>query len=158
MNWEAIGAVGEIVGAAAVVVTLVYLARQIGQHTAMTRVAASSERVERDYEIASSIIESREVAEIWAKGDLEFDSLDDIDRLRLMFFERRAIVLWHHLFRMREQNLLTDSDWHEHRWIMQNFGRRRAVREAWRMFRDAYERPFQDFLDGQFSIADSAEA
>jgi len=29
MNWEAIGAIGEIIGAAAVVATLVYLARQI---------------------------------------------------------------------------------------------------------------------------------
>ena len=29
MNWEAIGAVGEILGAAGVIVTLVYLARQI---------------------------------------------------------------------------------------------------------------------------------
>ena len=106
MNWEAIGAVGEILGAVGVIVTLVYLARQLGHNTAMMRVAASSERLERDYDIASSVIENREVAEMWAKGDLEFDSLDDIDRHRLMFFERRAIVLWHHLFQMRERNLL----------------------------------------------------
>ncbi len=33
MNWEAIGAVGEIVGAAAVVVTLIYLAAQVRQNT-----------------------------------------------------------------------------------------------------------------------------
>ena len=33
MNWEAIGAVGEIVGALAVLVTLVYLAMQIRQNT-----------------------------------------------------------------------------------------------------------------------------
>ena len=33
MNWEAIGAVGEVVGAIAVVATLVYLATQIRQNT-----------------------------------------------------------------------------------------------------------------------------
>jgi hypothetical protein len=33
MNWEAIGAVGEIVGAIAVVVTVGYLAFQIRQNT-----------------------------------------------------------------------------------------------------------------------------
>ena len=113
MNWEAIGAVGEILGAAGVIVTLVYLARQLGQHTAMLRVQASSERLERDYDIASSVIESREVAEMWAK---DFDTLDEIDRHRMMFFERRAIVLWHHLFHMRRRGLLADSDWHEHQW------------------------------------------
>jgi hypothetical protein len=37
MNWEAIGAVGEIVGAAAVVITLVYLAVQLKQNTAAMR-------------------------------------------------------------------------------------------------------------------------
>ncbi len=155
MNWDAIGAVGEVLGAAGVILTLVYLARQLSQHTAMLRVQAASERLERDYDIASSIIESREVAEIWAS---DFDSLDEVDRHRIMFFERRAIVLWHHLFHMRERGLLSDPDWHEHRWIMRNLGRRRAVREAWKMFREAYEKPFQEFLDGEFAAADRAQA
>ena len=41
MNWEAIGAVGEIVGAIAVVATLIYLAQQTRQNTKAV-IAASS--------------------------------------------------------------------------------------------------------------------
>ena len=37
MNWEAIGALGDIVGAAAVVITLIYLAVQLKQNTAAMR-------------------------------------------------------------------------------------------------------------------------
>jgi hypothetical protein len=37
VNWEAIGAVGEILGAIAVLITLVYLATQIRQNTAQQR-------------------------------------------------------------------------------------------------------------------------
>jgi uncharacterized protein with PQ loop repeat len=33
MNWEAVGAIGEIIGAIAVVVTLIYLAVQVHQNT-----------------------------------------------------------------------------------------------------------------------------
>lgn len=33
MNWEAIGALGEIAGAVAVIVTLLYLAKQIRQNS-----------------------------------------------------------------------------------------------------------------------------
>ena len=33
MNWEAIGAVGEVLGAVAVVLTLIYLSLQIRQNT-----------------------------------------------------------------------------------------------------------------------------
>ena len=37
MNWEALGAIGEVAGAIGVVVTLVYLAFQIRQNSAVTR-------------------------------------------------------------------------------------------------------------------------
>ena len=39
MNWEAIGALGETVGALAVLVTLVYLAMQIRQNTKTVQAA-----------------------------------------------------------------------------------------------------------------------
>ena len=40
MNWDAVGAIGEVVGAVAVVITLLYVARQIHQASAQTRVSA----------------------------------------------------------------------------------------------------------------------
>ena len=49
MNWDAIGAVGEILGAAAVVLSLVYLATQIRQGTSATRTAT------RDAAMAQSL-------------------------------------------------------------------------------------------------------
>ena len=45
MNWDAIGAVGEIVGALAVVVTLAYLAVQIRQNTRMMQREAHLDRI-----------------------------------------------------------------------------------------------------------------
>lgn len=40
VNWEAVGAVGEIIGGAAVVLTLAYLAFQIRYNTRATRASA----------------------------------------------------------------------------------------------------------------------
>ena len=48
MNWEAIGAIGEVVGAIAVIVTLVYLSIQIRSNTIATQ-TASRQDVARDY-------------------------------------------------------------------------------------------------------------
>jgi hypothetical protein len=45
MNWAAIGAIGEIVGAVAVVVTLAYLAIQVRQNTRMMQREAHLDRV-----------------------------------------------------------------------------------------------------------------
>ena len=41
MNWNAIGAMGEILGAVGVIITLIYLARQIRQNTRATRLATA---------------------------------------------------------------------------------------------------------------------
>lgn len=158
MTLEQLAYLGEIFAALGVVASLIYVARQLGQNTAMMRVAAASEGVERDYEIVAPMLQSRELTEVWMKGDTEFSSLEPIDQTRLMFFERRALVLWHHRFQLRQQDLLSDAMWHEQTWIIQNIGRRQAIREAWRAFRGAFEPAFQDFMDGQFTIADSPSA
>ena len=46
MNWEAIGATGEIIGAVGVIVTLVYLAIQIRQNTASLKSSTLQARLE----------------------------------------------------------------------------------------------------------------
>ena len=42
MNWGAIGAIGEVIGAAGVILTLVYLAYQIKQNTIQLKQPATS--------------------------------------------------------------------------------------------------------------------
>lgn len=155
MNWEAIAAMAEISGVLLVVASLAYVARQIGQNTAMMRVNAATQRLERDYELVLPVIESREFAEIWRQGDHDFDSIDPVDQQRLLFFERRAIVLWHHMHHLRIQGLLPESHWHEQLWIIQNLGRRQALRVAWDVFKDSFEATFQEFVEIQFRIGES---
>lgn len=154
MNWSAISAVADIVGLVLVVASLAYVAKQLGQNTSMMRVSAAAERLERDYDLVLPILESREFAEVWMKGDRDFDALDDTNQQRLLFFERRALTLWHHMYQLRMQNLLPDANWYEQKWVIQNIGRRRAVREAWRVFGGGFEPSFQEFVDGQFRIGD----
>lgn len=49
MNWEAIGAVGEILGAVAVIATLMYLARQLNQSMASSH-SAATDRIIRTFD------------------------------------------------------------------------------------------------------------
>lgn len=151
---QLLGNYGEFVGAIAVVATLAYLTMQIRQNTNALRMSAASERIERDYEIVLPIIERREFAEIWLKGGENLAELDMVDKQRLFFFERRAITYWNHIYQLRMQDLMPDSGWQEQIWIMQNIGRRQAVREAWRLYRGGYQEPFQRFLEAQFEIGD----
>jgi hypothetical protein len=155
MNWEATGAIAEIAGVFLVVASLLYVARQLKQTTDMMRVTASNERVEREYDILNSLIENREVAEYWVKGGSNFEALDEVDRQRLIFFERKALVLWHHIYSLHQQGLYPDSDWHWNEWIIRNIGSRQAIRAAWNVFEESFEQPFRDYINKQFAIADS---
>jgi hypothetical protein len=157
MNLQDFASVAEIVGVVLVIASLIYVAQQLRQNTNMMRVNAASEWLQRDYDIAASVIDNQEFAEIWVKGELEFESLDAVEKQRMLLFERRPFGLWHELFNLREQNLLPDATWHEHAWVIQNLGNRQSTREAWRVFHDSYEKPFQEFVESQFAIADSAQ-
>ena len=66
MNWDAIGAVGEIIGAAAVVVTLAYLALQVRASTKESEANHLSVNAGQNAEVRSRFLEH---ADVWMKGN-----------------------------------------------------------------------------------------
>ena len=83
MNWEAIGAIGEVGGAIAVVATLVYLARQIRQSTETARVAAYHQASQQISSASTALSTDPALAEIFATAVAGgIDSLEPPDRLR----------------------------------------------------------------------------
>ena len=64
MNWEAIGAIGEIGGAIAVLVSLIYLAVQIRQNTKMMR---SSSKQQLTADTQNVIYKAMDNPEVWVK-------------------------------------------------------------------------------------------
>ena len=77
MNWDAIGAIGELIGATAVVVTLLYLVKQIKQNTESTEAVglqtwqsnstahwlALAENPELARAVATSVYDSRDLSD-----------------------------------------------------------------------------------------------
>ena len=84
MNWEAIGAIGELAGAGGVIVSLLYLAFQIRRQNVASRFAAAHELVAQTNEFFSAVAESEEVATIWVKGIENIDALDRIEKSRFL--------------------------------------------------------------------------
>ena len=89
MNWEAIGAIGEIVGAAGVIATLVYLAYQIRQNTTQleqntlaAKAAAQNASNEALRENRKAIFESLDMSEIYLRGNRKPEELDEVSLLR----------------------------------------------------------------------------
>lgn len=88
MNWDAISTVAEVVGATAVVVSLIYLAAQIRQNTKQVEEQARGQRFavlgtlgDQWRGFRSQVTNSPEVASIWRRGNEDFHSLDEDARV-----------------------------------------------------------------------------
>ena len=89
VNWEAIGAIGEIIGAVAVVATLFYLARQIKDGSKQIKMASLAELNTLYNDGFLPIYNSRENMEIWVRGLAAPDELVEVQREIFFLFVRR---------------------------------------------------------------------
>jgi hypothetical protein len=81
-NWEAIGAIGEVVGGVAVIATLLYLAIQIRQNAQSVRNAASLSVNEGLAEINRRLSNDAEFADLWLRGLKDYRGLTNVERAR----------------------------------------------------------------------------
>jgi len=91
MNWDAVGAIGEIIGAVAVVATLAFLAVQIRQSqrtlrdaNVIARYAAADKAFEQFSEFYRLVGADPEVTRIWIAGCAE-EKLEGIDAERFYY-------------------------------------------------------------------------
>lgn len=82
MNWDAVAAIGEIVGAGAVLITLVYLAIQIKHLKKQTESTTLDHIIDALNDFAGRIAESDSLASIINRGRASYDSLDDDEKIR----------------------------------------------------------------------------
>lgn len=96
VNWDAIGAVGEVVGAFAVVMTLIYLSVQTRQNTKAVRHATARGVQEDANAWRFRIVESPEVSELFRNGLRDPESLDANARYRFRIFLDALVFHWEH--------------------------------------------------------------
>jgi hypothetical protein len=99
MNWEAIGAVGESIGALAVVVSVVYLALQIRKQANESRLAAARELSTLYINCLTSQREDKELSSLYLKATQNYDDLPRDERFRVSTYIEEC-------FRMFEQHFV----------------------------------------------------
>ena len=98
MSWDAIGAIGELIGALAVVMTLVYLAIQTRENTRAVRHATARGILEDANDWRYRIIESAEVSEFFRTGLRDPETLSPNDKYRFRMMLDALIAHWQHAF------------------------------------------------------------
>ena len=106
MNWEAISGIGEILGAIAVVVTLLYLTREVRQNARSLSISALRDTTAQWNQWSEMIASSDGLAKIAVKGNMSFHELSESEKLRYCawvqsFFDNvesyRSLVIDHEM-------------------------------------------------------------
>ena len=89
MNWAAIGAIGELIGGAAVIATLIYLAIQLRQNTKGIRAQSYYSVVSGKNALYRELASDKELFNILGQGlaaNPPFDTITDGARAHLLFY------------------------------------------------------------------------
>jgi hypothetical protein len=85
LNWDALGAIAESVGAIGVIATLLYLAAQIRANTRSVRASTYQETERGGREVNLALAQDAELSRIWSSGLLDFDTLAHEEKLRFAY-------------------------------------------------------------------------
>ncbi len=145
------GAVGEIVGAIAVVVTLLYLTTQIRQNTRSLRNAASSSINDALLQLNSRWAENPDgLVEIWVRGCADLGSLTPVERERWEHHAFDLLNLATYIDHTEQENLAdAHMDWIQYMkmLIYANPGLRQFMvnlKEGWGGSRELYDRLMEE--------------
>ncbi|HUE77864.1 MAG TPA: hypothetical protein VMM83_07985 [Longimicrobiales bacterium] len=148
MNWDAIGAIGEIVGAAAVVVTLFYLARQIRQNTRMARAEMTKDLYLASRAAIMNVTSNDRLAEIWA----DIRPFEDEAAARRHTFYQSFFRLYELQFNLAKQGLLDESLAKSYVLVIRMFARTRHFEAYWSGARKEFHQDFADYVDEQVRL------
>jgi hypothetical protein len=137
LNWEAVGAIGEIVSAVAVLITLVYLAvqirqnnRQIEANTRVVRLAARGTTQEAFSRFRSLIWSSPEAAELYLKGCADYRALSPAERLKFGALLQEFLLAWN-LRYLHIKDGLQEDNWERQNPLLLIVFKQPGVRYWW---------------------------
>jgi hypothetical protein len=149
MNWEALGAIGEIVGAVAVVVTLGYLAVQMRQNTRSVRASMFQSLVEQIVNFNRSFTEDPELAQTYLKGLEDLEGLSEADRARMTFTLFSHFQIFQSMYYQRQLFTIEPEYWESWRDTILMYYRLPGVQRWWQLRKDIFSKKFREFLEAE---------
>ena len=82
MNWDAIGVITEIIGTIVVIITLVYLSKQVKDGNKQAELEGMRHTLDGFNQYCQLIVSDKTVAELMIKGRADFHELDEAEQMQ----------------------------------------------------------------------------
>jgi len=147
MNWTMLGAIGEVVGAAAVVASLLYVGRQVRHAARLATVEGVESLTALQVEWARSIVEDADLAALLFRvqfGGATRSEFADAERMRIGYLYWTLHVMQASLFERLRGGLIPRSDYDA--FVLKGGGLVAAPyhAEIWPLIRDSLPRQYRE--------------
>ena len=148
MNWEAIGAVAELIGSITILATLIYLSIQTRSISKQSQAEARYNFVDASAEINMTIAQSKETASVWRRGLDSIESLDEDERMQFFMFMGQYANLWSVMHQLYKEKLVPETQWHIVRGDIASILKSDGGRYFWvHGGVTAFDKPFTEFVE-----------
>ena len=111
MNWEALGAIAESLGALGVILTLLYLGRQIRGQNIESRLTAFNTMTQQWATLIGDLAVRNDLADVFYKGASNFESLDGVETVRFSSHLGRTFRVIEGIYTQHSAGRLDNETW-----------------------------------------------
>lgn len=147
MNWSAIGAIGEIIGAIAVVASLGYLAVQVRQNTKMMKAQTRDSVSTKQMQIATYVFQEPSMAEIIQGGLRGEYEQQTPEHLKFGGFLTANLREWENSYHQYKAGLFEHGDFEARQVRWKQLLQFKTIQARWEQDRETYGPEFRTVID-----------
>jgi len=148
MNWVALGAIGEFVGAIAVVLSLAYLAAQIIQNTRAVRATTTDTAARGLRDWIRPLVQDAELSRIFRLGIEDWHTLDNDGKARFFHMMLGFMKTLENLHFQYQKGALDPGVWAGWEFLMTGYIQSPGGQAYWEHRRGAFSADFGAYVDG----------
>ncbi len=147
MNWDAVSAISEVVGVVAVVVSLLYVGRQLKQQNLESRIASTHEILEA-FRDSTAKYQEHDFAVLAAKAlKVGFDALDESERIQLISVVVPFFRVWEEAHYRWSKGQLEEELWSSLARLYTDSMAINHNQRIWELRRHTFHGAFRNYVD-----------
>ena len=147
MNWEALGAIGELVGATGVIGTLGYLAVQIRQNSHAVKTATAQSVIAAVNETLQTGAATPQAAKMIVLGQTDFESLSDDEKMQFVIWLLSWFRIMDQAYQHHRLGYIEPGVWEGYFTHLQGTLQSDSVRRWWSTRRMIFTPAFRELID-----------
>ena len=147
MNWEALGAIAELLGAGGVVISLLYLAAQIRQNSRIAKVTAQEAAVRGFRDVQKSFLLDPVLNRLLMRSTKNWHTAPPEEQARLANALFQILKTWESIHLYYSRGLLEDDTWQGWNTLFQHYINTPGWREYWQLRSDVFSHAFRSYVE-----------